>query len=572
MKVRTRIIVGILTVAIVGWLLGGVGIFATKIMGDKSARQEELHVSYTEAANVLSAHYEWRQSLTVAVSFHEEFTGSVDPETCALGKWLNSESSKTDDETIQALIQKVLVPHSYIHEQAAVVNQLIADGQHVEAQGLFQEEILPKTNETISLLNQIEERYNQLIEEDIESIRNFQSIALMIIIVLFVGGIVISVIFILATTKAIMKPLHTLRDAANELARGHIQINTSYSIDDEIGELFTAFGHLTSSMGEQAEILDKLADGNYAVAIDSRSDQDTVNQAIQTLCETTNATLLKVQDVSRQVNAGAQQMADAATNLATGSTEQAASIEEFTATVSEVQVAAEHNAQNSTQALSDVQQVIEVMMQSMGDMAAMLKSMSAISDNSNEISSVIKVIDDIAFQTNILALNAAVEAARAGQHGKGFAVVADEVRNLAGKSAEAAKETAALIEKSLQSVNDGNELVEKVNQGLIAVDELMKRNAASVETIQLESGRQRDNMNELTAGMEQISTVVQANSATAEETAASAEEMSAQAAILEESLRRFKLEDELKRPDKMPQLPSSSNTIKHSDVAQDYIF
>ena len=232
--------------------------------------------------------------------------------------------------------------------------------------------------------------------------------------------------------------------------------------------------------------------------------------------------------------AASRQIADGAQTLAQGSTEQAASVEELASTVAELSRMAKESSQLATAALDEVQTAGDLMMVCTEQTTQMLAAMKTIDDKSKSILKTTEVIDTIAFQTNILALNAAVEAARAGQHGKGFSVVAEEVRSLASKSADAAKETAELLESSSRSVLEGNEIVEKVGASLKSVVELAQKNADKVAKVQSISVSQSAAMDQVNSGIDQVSRVIQQNSATAQQSAASCEEMSAQAHSLDD--------------------------------------
>ena len=310
---------------------------------------------------------------------------------------------------------------------------------------------------------------------------------------------------------------------------------------DELGQSAAAYGKLMERLEYVSGQLELVASGDIASEVVLASGQDIMGLSLQKMSDGLNSMFADINNAAAQVAEGSTQIAQSSQGLAYGATEQASSIEEFSSAVAEVMKNVESNAQSAEKSLDMTSHAGELMHESMESMNRMLTAMSSIDESSQSIKKIIKVIDDIAFQTNILALNAAVEAARAGQQGKGFAVVADEVRNLAAKSAAAAKETANLIEGSSIRVKEGNQIVAHTSKSLSTLGEKAKENLLLTRTIVEATNEQTRAINELNIGIGQISTVVQSNSATSEQSAASAEEMSAQAAILQQMIARFKL-------------------------------
>lgn len=371
-----------------------------------------------------------------------------------------------------------------------------------------------------------------------------------IILLVVVFGLSVVLTYIIAS--AIGKPMRRiLRVAQQAGTTGDLNfppeliqaVQEDATYKDELAETCGAFAHMMDMIIAQAKLLEQVAGGDLSVEIKKSGKNDTLGNSIEKMVDNLNNMFGKVNIATEQVTSGSTQIADAAQALSQGATEQASAVEELSASMSEVLMQTQANAKNADSAMGSVTKASELMDGTIEYMHQMESAMGGITSSSEEIAKIIKVIDDIAFQTNILALNAAVEAARAGQHGKGFAVVADEVRNLASKSAEAAKETATLIQTSLEHVTRGSEIVVKTSESIGGVAEMSKKTQDLIVEINASSRQQEDAITQINTGIEQVSQVVQTNSATAEESAASSEELSAQAQMLKDLVRQFKLKD-----------------------------
>ena len=266
-----------------------------------------------------------------------------------------------------------------------------------------------------------------------------------------------------------------------------------------------------------------------------------IKQSTEQLITRISATLTQINDAADQVAGGSEQVSSGAQALSQGAAEQASGIDELLATISEISRHIKENAQTANHAKTESELMAQHILKSNQQMQEMTGAMDVITDKSNQIRKIIKTIDEIAFQTNILALNAAVEAARAGEAGKGFAVVADEVRNLAGKSAEAAKNTSHLIEEAIAAVKNGTASANETAASILGVVDKSRQFTGLVQDISTASSEQAMAVAHVTTGIEQISGVIQTNSATAEQSAAASEELSGQAQLLKDLVHRFKL-------------------------------
>jgi len=361
----------------------------------------------------------------------------------------------------------------------------------------------------------------------------------------------VCILAIFVVVSKYLKPLKKLEESAEQIVLGNFDIKNEVKSGDEIGKLSNSFNQMALNLNyiitDIGDSLDTMAIGNFNVESEHTDKYvgkfEVILSSMKKITTDLSAMVDEVRVSAMQVNSGSEQVSSASQTLSQGSTEQAASVEELSATINEITDQTKLNVEFSKigkESADEAKVAIEDIGYKMDDLT---KAMAKISAKSEEIGNIIKTIDSIAFQTNILALNAAVEAARAGDAGKGFAVVADEVRNLAAKSAGAAKDTALLIEETVLAVNEGMEHVESTNTAMDKVTKITETMSENVDKISESSENQLASVNEILIGSEEISSVVQANSATSEETAAASEELSSQSTMLIEMMEKFKTKE-----------------------------
>ena len=479
----------------------------------------------------------------------ETYMSDMDKELDLLsenGDWLfaNFTGSK---ELLDAFSDKITRAVEMQHTVLELVNT-----DREAAQAMLLNEYQPLVDEAVDALIKISEVAEGSAETDFEETVKMQEELVMLQFGLAGGALLITVILSLYLTRSITKPLREIEKSAEKIVDGDFEIAISYKSRDELGRLADAFRKMAETLKDvvtdASRLLSEMADGNFDVR--TRAEEHYVGEfqgllsSIRKLNRDLSITLGQINRSADQVAAGSDQVSIGAQALSQGSTEQAAAVEELATTIAGISTQVKDTATDALEAKKQSTMAGDEAEECNQQMRDMMNAMEEITHTSDEIGKIIKTIEDIAFQTNILALNAAVEASRAGTAGKGFAVVADEVRNLASKSSVASQNTAELIESSIKAVSRGTQIADSTAQSLVKVVDEVRSASGKVDKIADAAEEQAGAIEQVTLGINQISSVVQTNSATAEESAAASQELSEQADMLKQLVAKFILRAE----------------------------
>ncbi len=363
-----------------------------------------------------------------------------------------------------------------------------------------------------------------------------------------IGIVALCIMIYILFGKMIVTPLSKAQEMAVAISQGQLSIRLPKQANDEIGKLSLALNGMADGLAEKVRLAEAIGNGDLTIEVKEASNNDEFGLALKQMVESLNDIVYKVRNNSNQIAIGAGHVSETGESLSKGSTETASALEEISASINQIAAQTTTMAEDANTANTLSTQSRDTAKLGNQQMELMIKAMGEMNESSQNISKIIKVIDEIAFQTNLLALNAAVEAARAGQHGKGFAVVAEEVRNLAARSAKAASETAGLIEGSVAKTQNGVDIADKTATALGEIVGTISKVTDIVANIAIASNEQAQGIAQINTGLGQIDQVTQQNTASAEESAASSVDLSNQAGQLQQILGHFKVDMDTEQP------------------------
>lgn len=545
-SIRRQIISGYSKVILVMCLLVAVSLISlTRVSRDYHVVSNNRN-NQADTQSALAKHYEWLETYTESIQNGTQFTGSLDYNTCLLGKWMAGASSKDlSDPVIRDTLDSLIGPHQRMHTQAADILALAKTDKDA-AYAKFQEEIKPLTEQVIAGLDTISNRYQQITNETSEELDRLILIMIVLNIVSALIGFLLAAFYGNRSSKQISRPITAVAEWSERLSEGADQIEFDKKIlagneENEIGSMIRSFERMVDSIHQNVEVVKRLAQGDMTVFVNIRSKDDSLGKNLYHLVQSNDFMFAKIIRIAMSVATASQHIANASQMLADTASRQADAVHELNASTDETRELVNENARQMAQATELSQSMRRDMEDSNHKMSLLVESVDEINKSSQKIANVIKLIDDIAFQTNILALNAAVEAARAGEAGKGFAVVADEVRVLALKSAEAANESKALIEATMKATKDGSQTSSEAFKTFQHIVTDLDQISDTIANISGSSIKQEEAISRIHTQVGLINDSITANLSVNQEAAAASSEMRENARLLEEEMNQFNL-------------------------------
>ncbi|MCI8665306.1 MAG: HAMP domain-containing protein [Dorea sp.] len=496
--------------------------------------------------SALAKHYEWLEMYNESILNGTEFKGSLDYNTCLLGQWLSGVSdSDLSDTVIRNALTEVQEPHKNMHMLASEILEL-AENDRDAAYIRFTQELKPLTTKVIEGLDKISSQYKDIANQASEKMDKLIFIMIVLNIVCALVGFVIALFYGTRSAKQISRPITAVAEWSEKLSVGADQIDFDHQIlngneNNEIGSMIHSFQRMVDSIHENVEVVKRLAQGDMTVFVNIRSQEDSLGRNLYHLVQSNDFMFAKIIEIAMSVATASQNIANASQMLADTASKQVIAINELNSSTDETRELVTQNGIEVQHATDLSHSILQDMQDSNAKMGLLVKSVDEINKSSQKIANVIKLIDDIAFQTNILALNAAVEAARAGEAGKGFAVVADEVRVLALKSADAANESKQLIEATMRATKDGSQISSEAFDTFQHVVDDLDSIIETVNHISDSSQKQEDAISRIHEQVEFINESITSNLSVNEEAAAASSEMREDARLLEEEMNQFNL-------------------------------